>query len=195
MKPRNLFCAFIMFGLVALRADEVTNWNLVATNAALAAGQSPPLQTRTYAIVHIAIHDALNAIDRRNGPYALETRAVQGASATAAVAAAARDTLIALVPSQGEIIERAYSEALAGVSEPGARASGVAIGQAAAALILSRRSVDGSNATAAWSPGSLPGQYRPTPPATNSPRFPLRRHPAINADRTTCYRFCCHERC
>jgi len=172
MKRRNLFCMSILFGLVALRADEVTNWNLVATNAALAAGQSPPLQTRTYAIVHVAIHDALNAIDRRNGPYALEVRAVQGASTTAAVAAAARDTLVALVPSQRESVERAYAEALAGVSDEGARASGVAIGQAAAALILSRRSVDGSNATAAWSPGFLPGQYRSTPPANAAPILP-----------------------
>lgn len=56
---------FILFGVVC--GEDVTKWNLVATNAASAAGQSPPLQTRTYAIVHIAIHDALNAIDRRNG--------------------------------------------------------------------------------------------------------------------------------
>jgi hypothetical protein len=161
-----------MFGVVALRADDVTKWNLVATSAALAAGQPPPVQTRTYAIVHVAIHDALNAIDRRNGPYALEMRAVSGASMNAAVAAAARDTLIALIPSQGESIEKTYSEALAEVSDAGARASGVAIGQAAAALILGRRNLDGSNATVGWSPGSAPGQYRTTPPANASPIVP-----------------------
>jgi hypothetical protein len=172
MKTPTLFCTFMLLGLVALRADEVTKWNLVATSAAFAAGQNPPLQTRTYAIVHIAIHDALNAIDRRNSPYALEVRAVPGASTTAAVAAAARDTLVALIPTQRESVESAYSEALAGVSDEGARASGVAIGQAAAALILSRRSADGSNATAAWSPGSLPGQYRPTAPANANPIVP-----------------------
>jgi hypothetical protein len=138
MKLRNLFCTFILFGPVALRADEVTNWNLVATTVAFAAGQNPPLQTRTYAIVHVAIHDALNAIDRRSNPYALETRAIQGASTTAAVSAAARETLIVLVPSQRDSIESAYSEALAGVPDGGARANGVAIGQAAAASILSR---------------------------------------------------------
>ena len=172
MKLRNGLCTFIIFGVAALHADEVTNWNLVATSAGLAAGQNGIMQTRTYAIVHVAIHDALNAVDRRYSPYALETRAVQGASRTAAVAAAARDTLIALVPSQRESIEGAYSQALAGVSEAAARASGVAIGQAAAALILSRRSVDGSNATAGWSPGFLPGQYRPTPPANATPILP-----------------------
>jgi hypothetical protein len=122
--------------------------------------------------VHIAIHDALNAIERRIAPYALEVRAAQGASPTAAVAAAARDTLIALIPSQRESIETAYSAALAEVSDAGARASGVAIGQTAAVLILSRRSADGSSAATAWSPGFLPGQYRPTPPANATPIVP-----------------------
>jgi hypothetical protein len=130
------------------------------------------LQTRTYAIVHIAIHDALNALDRRNGPYGFETRAVQGASATAAVAAAARDTLIALIPSQRDSIERAYSEAISGVSDEATRASGAAIGQASAKLILSRRSGDGSDGTAGWSPGLMPGHYRPTPPANATPILP-----------------------
>ena len=100
MKPRDLLSTFILCGLVALRADEVTSRNLVATSAAFPAGQSPPLKTRTYAVVHLAIHDALNAIDRRNSPYDLDMSAAQGASTAAAVAAAARDTLIALVPSQ-----------------------------------------------------------------------------------------------
>lgn len=84
MKLRNRFGTFIAFGLITLRADQVTNWNLVATSGAFDAGQAPPVQTRTCAIVRIAIHDALNAIDRRNVPYALETRAAQGASPTAA---------------------------------------------------------------------------------------------------------------
>lgn len=172
MKPQKLFCALVVFGIAGVRADDVTDWNLVATNAAFAAGQSPPVQTRTYAIMHVAIHDALNAIDRRNAPYALETRAAEGASATAAVAAAARDTLIALLPSQRESVERVYSDSVAKEPDERARARGVAIGQAAAALILSRRSTDGANATAAWSPGVLPGQYRPTPPANAMPIVP-----------------------
>ena len=172
MKFQYRLCTFILFGAVVLRADDVTKWNLVATNAALAASQSPPLQTRTYAIVHVAIHDALNTIDRRNGPYALEVRAAPGASTTAAVATAAHDTLVALVPSQGETIQKTYAEALAEVSDAGARASGVAVGKAAAALILSRRNADGANSTVEWSPGSLPGQYRTTPPANATPILP-----------------------
>lgn len=87
----NLLCkasALIVFGLKALCADEVTAWNRADTNAALAPGQSPPVQTRTYAIVHIAIHDPLNSIDRRYSPYALETRTTQRASPVSEIAAA-----------------------------------------------------------------------------------------------------------
>ena len=69
MKFRYRLCTFILFGAVALRGDDVTKWNLVATNAALAAGQSPPLQTRTYAIVHVAIHDALKKLPHYASEY------------------------------------------------------------------------------------------------------------------------------
>ncbi len=52
----SLLCkdsARIVFGLEAPSAGEVTAWRLSATNAALAARQSPPVQTRTYAIVYM----------------------------------------------------------------------------------------------------------------------------------------------
>jgi hypothetical protein len=77
-----------------------------------------------------------------------------------------------MVPSQGETIEKTYAEALAEVSDANARASGVAVGKAAAALILSRRNADGANTTAEWSPGYVPGQYRTTPPANATPILP-----------------------
>jgi hypothetical protein len=171
MRTRKLLSCVIL-GVAALQADDVTDWNVLTANVAVASGQPPPLQARTLAVVHIAIYDALNAIDRRNTPYALELRAVHGASTTAAVAAAARDTLLVLVPSQRDIIETAYSAALASVADLGARAGGVATGQAAAALILSWRAIDGSNASVGWLPGSLPGQCRLTPPANASPILP-----------------------
>src|SRR5215831_10958810 len=57
------------------RADEVTDWNVLA-------------------IDHLATHDALNAIDRRYEPYLFDRRAEAGAAADAAVAAAMRDVLL-----------------------------------------------------------------------------------------------------
>ena len=59
-------------------ASAVLEWNATAGDAARAACLSPandPLhEARMYAITHIAVHDALNAIDRRYEPYAYRDR-------------------------------------------------------------------------------------------------------------------------
>jgi hypothetical protein len=110
-----------------------------------------------YAMMHLAIHDALNAIDRRFQPYAFDKRVEPGASPDAAVAAAARDFLVPLLSqlprelpfiTQSCIdagiasVEAAYTAALAALPEAPAKAQGVAVGQAAAAAILARRAED-----------------------------------------------------
>src|SRR5262249_58958422 len=78
--------------------NAVITWNNNAAAAALGACLAPannPLhESRMYAMMHIAIHDALNAIDRRSGPYVLKHVHVRGASPAAAVAAAARGVLV-----------------------------------------------------------------------------------------------------
>ena len=80
------------------RSDAVAVWNANAGKAAVAAGISPvgpsPAEARIYAMAHIAIHDALNAIDRRSRPYAYHGRARRHASLDAAVATAARNVLV-----------------------------------------------------------------------------------------------------
>ena len=81
--------------------DAVTLWNanagVAATAACLAPLNNPLHESRIYAMMHVAIHDALNAIDRRSHPYALDVQADAGASPDAAVAAAARDVLVPLI--------------------------------------------------------------------------------------------------
>ena len=62
----------------------------------LAPLDNPLHESRIYAMMHVAIHDALNAIDRRSRPYAFDAQAAAGASPDAAVAAAARDVLVPL---------------------------------------------------------------------------------------------------
>ena len=83
------------------RANAVTVWNTNAGEAALAACIAPtdnPLsESRMYAMTHVAIHDALNAIRRRSQPYVYDARAKRGSSPDAAVAAAARDVLVAVL--------------------------------------------------------------------------------------------------
>jgi membrane-associated phospholipid phosphatase len=144
----------------------VTAWNTFA--AKLVAENLPPgPQTYTLAIAHIAIHDALNAIDRRYEQYEFVGSA-PGASVAAAVAAAAHGTLGQLVPQAAASVDAQYNAALSTVPDGSAKNMGIAIGQAAAAAILARRSSDDLLAaiTKLYTPGAAtPGVYQPTPPA------------------------------
>ena len=85
----------------AVRSDAVRTWNANAGDAALAACLAPtnnPLhESRMYAAMHVAVHDALNAIERRSRPYAFATLQSLGASPDATVAAAARGVLVPLL--------------------------------------------------------------------------------------------------
>src|SRR3954468_10607476 len=76
------------------QADVVTDWNVIALNATA----SPPnsiLQSRALAIVHGAIYDAVRAVDRKGGAYAVDAVAPAGTSVEAAVVAAAHGSLLA----------------------------------------------------------------------------------------------------
>ena len=65
--------------------DPVIYWNTIAIQTIIKAGQGPVPPSRSLAIVQIAIHDALNAIDTRYEQYALRGTAPNGASANAAI--------------------------------------------------------------------------------------------------------------
>ena len=95
-----LFTVLVGCPLLA-QADVITDWKDAAGQAARAACNSPgadPLhESRMYAMAHLAIHDALNAIDRRFRPYALDIHARARISTEAAVAATARDVLVAVL--------------------------------------------------------------------------------------------------
>jgi PAP2 superfamily len=146
-------------------AVEVTEWNRFASEL-VAAGQLPPVQARSLAVVQIAVHDALNAIEPRYTAYQYAGSA-PGASLAAAVAAATHDTLVQLQPSAAPTIEAAYATKLASISGGAAKDAGVAVGQAAAAAILARRRGDDLAAAVgkAYTPGTAaPGVYQLTPP-------------------------------
>src|SRR5262252_5394253 len=88
-----LVCSTTMYAAV----DPVGDWNTIAVQATITAGQSGIPQSRTLAIVHLAIHDALNAIDSRYERYAFTGTAPTGTSVDAAVATAARDALVGAI--------------------------------------------------------------------------------------------------
>ena len=105
-----------------------------------------------------------------------EPQADSFASAPAAVATAARDVLLAENPTQAAAIESAYAMSLAAIPPGPAKDAGLAIGHAAAAAIQNQRSSDGSStADIPYTPGTAPGEWRPTPnpfPANPPPPSP-----------------------
>ena len=82
------------------RADDVTDWNAVMIRAIGTAATPGPLQGRVAAIVHVAIFDAYNGIDRRYTPIRVWDHAPRGASKRAAVVYAAYTALAGLFPTQ-----------------------------------------------------------------------------------------------
>jgi hypothetical protein len=177
-----LSCVMAAFAAPA-SGDAVSAWNAnagVAATAACIAPLSDPLhESRIYAVMHIAIHDALNAIDRRSRPYIFDMQGEPGASPDAAVAAAARDVLVPLI---GQLplelvpqscidagvasVEADYTAALAAIPNDQAKAQGIAVGQAAAAAILALRAADGAVGpflNFACPQDTNPGEYQCTP--------------------------------
>jgi hypothetical protein len=156
----------------AAAAGDVAEWNLVGLDAAVAGGQNPIVVSRTMAMMHLAVHDALNAIERRHEPYLYFGRIDRSADAAAAVATAAHDVLVAVIPEWGSpeqrakalpMVETAYATALKRVTEGPGKTAGIVVGQAAAAVMVAARKADGSPVTIKYTPGTLPGEWRPHP--------------------------------
>ena len=153
-------------------ADEVFDWNVTGFEASIAGGQNAVVLSRTAAMMHLAIHDALNAIDRRYQPYAYKERAEPSAAPAAAIATAARDVLVDVIPAWGKpeqrskaltLVETAYTADLAKLPNGPPMQQGIAIGQKVAAAILAARKADGANAVTQYTAGAAPGKWRPHP--------------------------------
>ena len=152
---------------VAARADAVTDWNAIASNAIVTtAGQPPAVAALSFAIVQGAVYDAVNAIDGGYRPYLVRPAANPWDSEAAAAAAAAYQVLIWLFPGQKPMLEPIYNSYVAGLPDlpAGSKAAGVAIGEAAAAAMIVARTNDGRGGGPGTLVGTTPGVWRPTIP-------------------------------
>jgi PAP2 superfamily len=159
-------------GPASARADVVTDWNGHATNALIVtAGQSPTVSTLHLAMVHGAVYDAVNAIDRRHDPYLVAPQARRWYSKDAAAATAAYRVLSSLVPAQQGSLDALYTASLDDIPAGNARAGGIAVGDASAAVMLAARADDGRFGPFRFPVGFGPGQWRPVPPALGNDPF------------------------
>jgi len=107
----------------AARADAVSDWNGTAVMAVQTLGPSTPTQSRALAIVHLAMFDALNTIDRRYASYAEPLQAPAEASPDAAAATAAHEVLVRLIPLQKAALDGALERSLRLRKSPPPRSS------------------------------------------------------------------------
>jgi hypothetical protein len=154
-------------------AGPVIDWHDISSQSILSGGRPGPTSLFDFAVVHSAVHDAVQAFEKRYEPYATD---IQGASGklAAAVATAARDVLVNRFPSQTTALNTTYNNYLL-VNEIDPNDPGVAIGQQAAAGMIALRLNDGAFPTVPPPDvvgANLPGVWRPTPPALLPMGFP-----------------------
>ncbi|TMB21290.1 MAG: vanadium-dependent haloperoxidase [Deltaproteobacteria bacterium] len=149
-------------GRAQVSNEVIVDWIVHSQDASGA--NSPPRRSRTFAMVSVAMHDAVNGIESKYARYASSASDPE-ASPVAAAAQAAHDVLVALFPAQQVDLDAKLVTSLSGVKDDDARARGIALGQGSAADLLSVRANDGSNVVVSYSPIVQPGYWRPTPPA------------------------------
>jgi PAP2 superfamily len=182
--PKTAFCADSRNqnsqDSAAQPANPVIQWNrnllvIVRTPGAQPATVHP---TRSFAIMHAAIYDAVNAIEGSHKPYLVHLNDVpQFASQDAAAASAAHEVLVALYPKFQATLDAELQQSLALIPDGTDKTDGIAVGKAVADQILALRANDGSNAAPipfVFTNPPAPGAYQSTPP--NFPKQPQFTH-------------------
>ncbi len=158
--------------------NQVLQWNRALLVIVRTAGAQPATihPTRSFAIMHAAIYDAVNAIDKTHESYLVNLKGVTpSASQDAAAAAAAHEVLLGLYPNFQAMLDAQLQQSLAQIPDGTAKADGIVVGQTVADGILALRSNDGSNASPIpYVFGTAPGDYQSTPP--NFPKQPQFTH-------------------
>jgi len=165
-------------GLAASTPNPVLQWNRILLAIIRTPGAQPATihPTRSFALMHAAIYDSVNAIARTHEPYLVRLAGVpRHASEEAASAAAAHEVLAALYPAFHAALGDELQQSLAQIPDGKDKVEGILIGQTVADRILALRSNDGANAQPVpYVFGSAPGDYQSTPP--NFPPQPQFTH-------------------
>jgi hypothetical protein len=158
-------CTSFCGSAAPLKADEITYWNGVMLDAIRSGSTPPPVASRGLAIMHTAMFDAVNSVKRNYVPYHQRFATTATASREAAAAQAAHDVLSSLYPSQQATFNTKLTDRLNAIAAGADKTAGIVLGQAAAQSMLTLRSNDNSKLVVPYTPGTGPGDWRPTPNA------------------------------
>jgi hypothetical protein len=152
--------------------DPVTEWNAIMRTTV--PENNPFLQTRSAAMMHLAVFEAVNAVVGDYEPYLGTIEAPPGASSEAAAIAAAHHVLVGLHPESETSLNASRDTSLSAIPDGQAKDDGISLGMVAADAILSLRADDGAANAAEppYTPGTEPGDWQPTPPAFLEALFP-----------------------
>jgi membrane-associated phospholipid phosphatase len=158
--------------------NPVVQWNRNLLSIVRTPGEQPATvhATRSFAIMHAAIYDAVNSIDRTHEPYLVELKGVPPkTSQEAAANSAAHEILVALYPTLEQQLDAAFQLSLVQIPDGRDKTVGILVGQIVANQLLVLRSNDGANAQPIpYIFGTAPGDYQSTPP--NFPKQPQFTH-------------------
>ena len=142
-------------------ANVITEWD---EKAVAVVTQMPPYAAqRAIGMVHAAMFDAVNSIERRYRPYVVQLPATSATSKEAAAAAAAAAVLATIDAKTAGEMKTALATYLRSIPDGAEKSDGVKLGEAVAAKVLETRANDGSDAPDDYRPRTTPGVYVPTP--------------------------------
>jgi hypothetical protein len=145
----------------------IIQWNALAQEIMQNPGYNPMDAARILAMIHLAMHDALNCITPVYETYAWHQED-RKADPIVAVSASAHTVLLALFPSKREQLDSALSEAIVGIMSHEGKQHGLALGRAAGNAIVNQRKGDNVHLdpiTEITNPKE-PGLYQAVPPMT-----------------------------
>src|SRR6266705_36877 len=152
----------------------VIDWNKELLKIVRTPGAQPATihPTRSYAILHAAIYDAVVSITGDAPAYLFSVAAPSGARSDAAAAQAGHDALVALYPKWKAALDQLLTSELAKIPNGAGKQQGIQVGQAVATRLITMRATDGSTAKAPhFVLGNQPGNYQLTPPKFAAPVF------------------------
>ena len=149
----------------AAAPDIISEWSVAASKAAAASEMVPFRTPVTFALLHLAMYDAVTAIVGDREPYAVKPPVAHPASAQAAAIEAGYRVLVAEFPTQVTALAAVYQTLLAVEPDASSKSNGLAVGAAVAEQLLALRANDGRKVVVTSAPGSGLGAWVPTPPA------------------------------
>jgi hypothetical protein len=171
MKPtrKNWCCKLLLASAVAAafvpaptRADVIVDWNAKSDEIAAQKQERPLKHSRGTTMLHVAMFEAVNAIEGRYLPYKLTLTTDRTSSKEAAAASAGHDILLALYPDQQSTLDATLATMLAGIADGEPKAKGIELGKKAAAGLIELRAKDGIDGPETYRPHTAPGMYVPT---------------------------------